>query len=93
MISVISNSLSLKYQNITQSGCKDIWIRNFQFVTKTHFLCTKFFYHKQKQETKQSTLSVIILSILILPFTIQELYNVLLFLYRKYRLGLEGSVL
>ena len=38
MISVISNSLSLKYQKFTESGCKDIEIRNFEFVTKAQFL-------------------------------------------------------
>ena len=38
MISVLSNSLSLKYQKFTQAGCKDIVIRNFDFVTKTQFL-------------------------------------------------------
>jgi len=25
----------LKYEKFTQSGCKDIGIRNFEFVTKT----------------------------------------------------------
>ena len=38
MISVISKSLSLKYQKFAQSDCNDIGIRNFEFVTKTQFL-------------------------------------------------------
>ena len=33
-----SNSLSLKYQRFTPSGCKDIGIRKFEFVAKTHFI-------------------------------------------------------
>ena len=40
MISVLSNNLSLKYKKFTQSGYKDIEIRNFEFVTKTQFLYT-----------------------------------------------------
>ena len=39
MISVITNSLSLKYQKFTHSSFKDIGIRKFEFVTKTQFLC------------------------------------------------------
>ena len=31
-------TLILKNQKFTQSDCKDIWIRNFEFVTKTQFL-------------------------------------------------------
>ena len=38
MNSVRSNSSSLKYQRFTLSDCKDIWIRTFNFVTRTHFL-------------------------------------------------------
>ena len=34
MISVISNSLNVKYHKFTQSGCKDIGISNIEFVTK-----------------------------------------------------------
>ena len=30
---------SLKNQKSTPSGCKDIGIRKFEFVAKTHFLC------------------------------------------------------
>ena len=33
-----SNSLSLKYQRLTPSGCKDIGVRKFKFVAKTQFL-------------------------------------------------------
>ena len=33
-----SNSLSLKYQRFTPSGCKDIGIRKCKFVAKTQFL-------------------------------------------------------
>ena len=39
MKSVSQNNLSLKYQRFTPSDCKDTWIRQFEFVTKTHFLC------------------------------------------------------
>ena len=35
--SVISNSLSLKYQRFTPSGCKDIGVRKYKFVAKTQF--------------------------------------------------------
>ena len=35
MNSVRSNNLSLKYQRVTPSGCKDIGIRKFEFVVKT----------------------------------------------------------
>ena len=35
--SVKSNNLSLKYQRITTSGCRDIGIRKFEFVAQ--FLC------------------------------------------------------
>ena len=37
MNSVRSNNLSLKYQRVTPSGCKDIGIRKFEFVVKTQF--------------------------------------------------------
>ena len=33
-----SNSLSLEYQRCTPSACKDIGIRQFEFVAKTQFL-------------------------------------------------------
>ena len=36
--SVRFNSLSLKYQRCTPSGCKDIVIGKFQLVVKTQFL-------------------------------------------------------
>jgi len=39
MNSVRPNNLSLKYQRFTSSDCKDIGIRQFEFVTKTQFLC------------------------------------------------------
>ena len=35
--SVKSNNLSLKYQRITTSACRDIGIRKFEFVAQ--FLC------------------------------------------------------
>ena len=38
MNSVRSNSLSLKYQGFSPSGCQDIGIRKFEFVAKTQFL-------------------------------------------------------
>ena len=37
---VISINLSLKYQNFTQSGCKEIGIQKFEIVAKTQFLST-----------------------------------------------------
>ena len=36
------NNLSLKYQMFMPSGCKDIQIKKFEFVTKTEF------FYKQK---------------------------------------------
>ena len=36
--SVRSNSLSLKYQRFTPSGCEAIGVRKFEFVAKTQFL-------------------------------------------------------
>ena len=33
-----SNRSSFKYQRFTPSGCKDIGIRKFEFVSKTQFL-------------------------------------------------------
>ena len=38
MNSVRSNSLSLKYQGFSPSGCQDIRTRKFEFVSKTQFL-------------------------------------------------------
>ena len=38
MNSVRPNNLSLKYQRFSSSDCKDIGIRQFEFVTKTQFL-------------------------------------------------------
>ena len=38
MHSVRSNSLSLKYQGFSPSGCQYIGIRKYEFVTKTQFL-------------------------------------------------------
>ena len=46
MNSVRSNNISLKYRRPTPTGCKDIGVRKFKFVTKTQFLCT------QKKEEK-----------------------------------------
>ena len=34
---VRSDTLSLKYQRCTPSGCKDVEIRTFEFVAKTQF--------------------------------------------------------
>ena len=36
--SVISNNQICKYQRVLPSGCKDIGIRNLEFVAKTQFL-------------------------------------------------------
>ena len=41
--SVRSNSLSLKYQRFTTSGCKDIGVRKCKFVAKTQFLFSNIF--------------------------------------------------
>ena len=38
---VRSNNLSLKYQKVTPSSCKDIRILKFGFVAKTQFLIDK----------------------------------------------------
>ena len=38
MNSVWSNILSLRYQVIAQTGCKDTGVRNLEFVAKTQFL-------------------------------------------------------
>ena len=38
IISVRSNSLSLKYQRFTPSGCEAIGVRKCEFVAKTQFL-------------------------------------------------------
>ena len=35
---VRSTNLSLKYQRFTPSGCKEIWIRKFEFVAKNQLL-------------------------------------------------------
>ena len=45
MNSVGSNILSLKYQNFTTSGSKDIGVLIFEFVAKTQFLSKKFYTH------------------------------------------------
>ena len=39
MSSVRSDDVSLKYLRFSPSDGKDIGIRTFEFVTKTHFLC------------------------------------------------------
>ena len=39
-----SNSLNLKYQSFTLSGCKDKGIRKFEFVAKTQFLCKQIHF-------------------------------------------------
>ena len=39
--SVGPNNLSLKYQRFTSLDCKDIGIRQFEFVTKTQLLKEK----------------------------------------------------
>ena len=44
-----SYSLSLKYQWFTPSGCKDIRIRIFEFVTKTQFLFLFYILQKRKR--------------------------------------------
>ena len=42
MNSLRSNNLSLKYQRFTTSGCKDIGIKQFQFLVKAEFLDREF---------------------------------------------------
>ena len=41
-IVVSSNSLSLKYQRLPDSGCKDIAIRKFEFVTRSQLVLSFF---------------------------------------------------
>ena len=41
MNSVRPNNLSLKYQSYTQTGCKDIGIKKFEFMTKNQLLYKK----------------------------------------------------
>ena len=41
MNSVRPNNLSLKYQRYTQTGCKDIGIKQFEFMTKNQLLYKK----------------------------------------------------
>jgi len=55
---------SLKYQRSTTSGCRDIGNRQFEFVTKTQFLCN---FHLQKllEHRSQIQLSILILQELI----------------------------
>ena len=43
IIYVISNSLSLKYQEFPTFDSQDIGIRKFEFVAKTQFLCVSWF--------------------------------------------------
>ena len=38
MNSAMSNGPSLRYQKFTQSGCKDVGFRIFEFVANTQFL-------------------------------------------------------
>jgi len=49
--SFLSNNLSLKYQSFKPSDCKDIEIRNFQFVEKTLFLWFDYQYLMLKERT------------------------------------------
>ena len=44
MNSVGSNNLSLKYQRLTQPGCKDKGARKFRFVPKTQLLSRVIYY-------------------------------------------------
>ena len=53
MKSVSQNNLSLKYQRFTPSDCKDTWIRQFEFVTKTHFLCATLSQYTVLYEKKE----------------------------------------
>ena len=46
--SVRSKSQSIKYQKFTPTGCEDIRIRKFEFVTKAHFLCIHGNFGKQQ---------------------------------------------
>ena len=41
MKSVRQNNLSLKCQRFSSLDCKDIGIRQFEFVIKTQFLCSE----------------------------------------------------
>ena len=44
MHSARSNNLNLKYQRFTSLGCIEIGIRKFEFVSKTQFLSTIYYY-------------------------------------------------
>ena len=41
MNSVRSNNVSLKYERFATSGCKDTWMRKFEFFAKTQLLSVK----------------------------------------------------
>ena len=44
---VRSSNPSLKYQRFTPSGCRDIVLRNFEFVAKTQFLSPSLMLNKR----------------------------------------------
>ena len=49
-----SNSLSLKYQRFTPSGCKDIGVRKYKFVAKTQFLFSDFSFFRTPSQNWRS---------------------------------------
>ena len=54
MNSDVSSSLNLKYHRLTTSGCKDIGIGKFKFVTKTQFLWKSFNISGNFENTKMA---------------------------------------
>ena len=52
MISVRSNNLSLQYLRFTLSGCKNIGLRTFKFVTKTHDVLISILFSKLRNKRK-----------------------------------------
>ena len=56
MNSVGSNNLSLKYQRLTPSGCKDIGIRKFDFIATTQFPLTLYSYLRSNKAFKGTDL-------------------------------------
>ena len=50
---IISVRLNLKYRRFATSSCKDLGIRNFELVAKTHVLCFSFWFHPANVRQKE----------------------------------------
>ena len=82
--SVKSNSLSLKYQRFTPSGCKDIRVRKCEFVAKTQFLWLTFMLHWLRESYQSLILGPILtLAVFHLAHTLKDFLK---FLYQSDRL-------